>query len=316
MRYSYIVESPVKMKKSLKVLCFILPVIVALLIIAAILINQFTGGGLLSTFQSAGNKVLNTGAQIFNKITDLINFCVSPIWNAYVNNVFNKVAPVFVTGLWYEVLIKVAGLLCFLILVTGIFKFVATQRRDDITGSSPGTIYVFGLIWLLFCVIVCVSLVAGFIVFGVGNGVIRGPNLNDTNVTALKTIDESSTDEAATDLRAAKVVNETPKFTSSPVTKAAVEELYTYDVNAKDPDAGDMLTYSLIRNPTGMTIDPASGLIQWTPTNNQRGSNDVVVKIEDDDSIPASKAQFFTITVDLPNTPATIGLSQQKNPAK
>jgi len=41
---------------------------------------------------------------------------------------------------------------------------------------------------------------------------------------------------------------------------------YAYDVDATDPDAGDVLTYSLTTAPAGMSVNPTSGLIAWTPT--------------------------------------------------
>ena len=58
--------------------------------------------------------------------------------------------------------------------------------------------------------------------------------------------------------------NGTPFFTSAPPTTATVSLLYSYDADASDPE-GDALTFSLDQAPTGMTIDPNTGLIQWTP---------------------------------------------------
>ncbi|MGD2072050.1 MAG: hypothetical protein PVG65_00985, partial [Candidatus Thorarchaeota archaeon] len=46
-----------------------------------------------------------------------------------------------------------------------------------------------------------------------------------------------------------------PVITSTPVTTGTVSVLYQYDVDASDPDPGDVLTYSLTQNPVGMTID-------------------------------------------------------------
>ncbi len=106
-----------------------------------------------------------------------------------------------------------------------------------------------------------------------------------------------------------KAVNDAPSFTSTPVTTATVGALYTYDVDATDPDAGDTLTYSLTIKPAGMTIDAATGLIEWTPTSDQAGVNDVAVKVIDNGSAPASQTQPFTITVKLPSMPATTVLS-------
>jgi hypothetical protein len=102
-----------------------------------------------------------------------------------------------------------------------------------------------------------------------------------------------------------KAVNDAPRFTSIPVTTATVDTLYTYDVDATDPDAGDTLSYSLTIMPTGMTIDAATGLIEWTPTSAQAGANDVAVRVADNGSAPASQTQSFTITAALPSTPAT-----------
>ncbi len=101
-----------------------------------------------------------------------------------------------------------------------------------------------------------------------------------------------------------KAVNDAPRFTSTPLTTATVGALYTYDVDATDPDEGDTLTYSLTIKPTGMTIDAATGLIEWTPTSAQAGANDVAVRVADNSSVPASQTQSFTITAVLPSTPA------------
>ena len=40
--------------------------------------------------------------------------------------------------------------------------------------------------------------------------------------------------------------------------------VYTYDVEALDPDGGP-LSYTLTEKPAGMTIDPTTGVIAWTP---------------------------------------------------
>ncbi|NCT42567.1 MAG: type I secretion C-terminal target domain-containing protein, partial [Microcystis aeruginosa G11-09] len=58
--------------------------------------------------------------------------------------------------------------------------------------------------------------------------------------------------------------NRPPIFTSNPVVDAYIKKLYQYDANASDPDR-DPLTYSLIIGPNGITINPDTGLVQWTP---------------------------------------------------
>ena len=93
--------------------------------------------------------------------------------------------------------------------------------------------------------------------------------------------------------------NNAPDIDSTPITDATAGVPYTYDVNATDPDPGDVLTFSLVENecPVGMTIDPVSGVINWTPTLGQLGDNPVIVEVSDDGSPKLSDTQSFTITV-------------------
>lgn len=88
-------------------------------------------------------------------------------------------------------------------------------------------------------------------------------------------------------------INHAPVITSTPITIVAVDELYTYDVDAADSD-GDTLSCSLTVNPTGMTIDSVTGEISWTPNSGQIGDNDVTVEVSDGEEIAA---QTFIITV-------------------
>ncbi len=104
-------------------------------------------------------------------------------------------------------------------------------------------------------------------------------------------------------------VNDVPLITSEPVTTAAADELYTYDVHAMDPDVEDTLTYSLIIKPDNMTIDSATGLIQWKPTEAQiRTTEKVVVKVMDSNSNPVFDTQLFSIKV-IPPPPKMVTLN-------
>ena len=81
-----------------------------------------------------------------------------------------------------------------------------------------------------------------------------------------------------------------PVITSTPVTAAFVGQPYTYDVNASGNPAP---TYSLTGIPPGgMIIDPATGLIQWTPT--AEGPFNVTVEAF---NTAGSDIQSFTINV-------------------
>jgi len=92
-------------------------------------------------------------------------------------------------------------------------------------------------------------------------------------------------------------VNDEPSITSKPVETARVWAPYTYTVVAKDPDLGDRLIYSLTKKPEGMTIDEATGLIEWRPTSSQAGTYDVTVRVADNYRTRGSDNQEFTITV-------------------
>jgi beta-lactam-binding protein with PASTA domain len=98
--------------------------------------------------------------------------------------------------------------------------------------------------------------------------------------------------------------NHSPLITSTPIATAHTSEPYIYDVNATDIDPGDVLTFSLTKAPTGMTIDPVSGLIQWTPTFAQANFHDVIVTVSD--QAGASHSQPFTVQVILTNHKPTI----------
>ncbi|MEC4811705.1 MAG: Ig-like domain-containing protein [Scytonema sp. PMC 1069.18] len=58
--------------------------------------------------------------------------------------------------------------------------------------------------------------------------------------------------------------NRPPIFTSTPVVDAAINTPYQYDADAIDLDA-DNLTYKLALGPDGMTVDPTTGEVKWTP---------------------------------------------------
>ena len=88
--------------------------------------------------------------------------------------------------------------------------------------------------------------------------------------------------------------NSSPVIESDSVTTAKEGAVYTYDVEAIDPD-GDTLEFSLLTHPTGMTINSTTGVISWTPTENQIGENEVVVEVSDGSR---STIQEFTIIVD------------------
>ncbi|MCI0655161.1 MAG: Ig domain-containing protein [Methylococcaceae bacterium] len=87
--------------------------------------------------------------------------------------------------------------------------------------------------------------------------------------------------------------NQAPTITSTPVTSASVGQPYSYDVDATDPDAGDVLTYTLTTAPAGMTIDSVTGLIDWTPV--APGIYPVIAEVRDSGNLSAT--QSFDVVV-------------------
>ena len=76
-----------------------------------------------------------------------------------------------------------------------------------------------------------------------------------------------------TDQSAPTIISSAPLFVK-------VGQLYEYQAVATDAD-GDDLSYALLQAPDGVTIDPDTGLIGWTPTADQQGSTSLVIQVDD-----------------------------------
>ena len=85
----------------------------------------------------------------------------------------------------------------------------------------------------------------------------------------------------------------------------SVDEETPFSVTAAATDEdqpAQTLTYSLRTAPSGMEIDPASGLITWAPTEEQGPSdNPVTVEVSDNGTPPASGTQSFNVVVNEVN---------------
>jgi hypothetical protein len=91
--------------------------------------------------------------------------------------------------------------------------------------------------------------------------------------------------------------NRAPRITSAPVRSATPGGGYRYDVEATDAD-GDTFAFSLGRAPVGMTIDGATGLVEWMAPFDPMLA-DVLVLVRD---VPgASAGQAFTVVVGSPD---------------
>jgi hypothetical protein len=91
------------------------------------------------------------------------------------------------------------------------------------------------------------------------------------------------------------ISNSPPLIVSSPP-PSVTGALYTYPVQAKDPDQ-DPIVFSLKKGPKGMEIDSKTGLIRWEIRKEAKGAHNI--EIEASDNEEAKSFQRYTLTVDF-----------------
>lgn len=122
-------------------------------------------------------------------------------------------------------------------------------------------------------------------------------------ITATDSQGASSTQQYT--LAVSTVASIAPVLTGITVpTNAAPNQLYTAQVVATSP-LGDPLTYSISGDPVGMIIDPATGVINWTPPTGTTGAVPFTLTVTDP-TAGVQTTQTFTITV--------VNQSPQDNP--
>ena len=97
--------------------------------------------------------------------------------------------------------------------------------------------------------------------------------------------------------------NAAPIIDSAPVTTATAGQPYRFQVLAHDPNHYG-LGYLLVRGPSGMSVDPSTGLVTWLPTLASPAEAPVVVRV--DDSAGSDATLTFTITVSGADLPPAI----------
>ena len=105
-------------------------------------------------------------------------------------------------------------------------------------------------------------------------------------------------------------VNTPPRFVSPPRTAATPGLLYAYQSVVEDLD-GDVLQYSVVSGPDGLTINQ-SGLVTWSPGTADIGPVDVEILVTD--RFGATASQEYTIDVQVDETLPTIELLPDANP--
>jgi len=123
------------------------------------------------------------------------------------------------------------------------------------------------------------------------------PVLPGAYVVAITAVDEHGAGETQAfrlHILDNKQFNHPPVISSQPSQIAVVGREYSYQVVASDAD-GDNLVYTLAQGPAGIFIDPATGLLRYTPS--QTGNHTVEIRVTDGNHI---LTQTFTLVV-IPN---------------
>jgi hypothetical protein len=142
------------------------------------------------------------------------------------------------------------------------------------------------------------------------NGVISWPT-TEADGPGIYTITTVVMDDGTPPLSATNTFNVTVNEVNSPPSltvppNQTINELTGLSVSASatDPDIpANTLTFSLISPPVGMTINPSSGAITWTPTEAQGPStNAILVFVTDNGAPPLSATNAFTVVVNEVNS--------------
>ncbi|WP_407681166.1 MULTISPECIES: putative Ig domain-containing protein [Pseudanabaena] len=99
-------------------------------------------------------------------------------------------------------------------------------------------------------------------------------------------------------LQVLSTLNKPPVITSQPNSEVIGGKTYTYNVKATDPDS-DNLTYKLLVNPDGMTINSQTGVITWVTTTADIGNKSISVEVSDGRG-GVSKQDYNLAVTDIP----------------
>lgn len=112
--------------------------------------------------------------------------------------------------------------------------------------------------------------------------------------------------------------NEPVTIVSKPKLEAVVGIPYKYQLDIED-DSKTRVVFTLPVSPEGMTMDASTGLLMWTPTQEQIGEHDVIIRVNDgwykdeqEFTITVSPVQLKSISV-KPTSMTFSGTNQNKN---
>jgi RHS repeat-associated protein len=132
------------------------------------------------------------------------------------------------------------------------------------------------------------------------------------NTVSIRVTDDTARSDEATFTIRVTVLPATPAANAPPVLTVPDDQsllvgtALAAQASATDPDVGDTLTFRLVNGPAGMSINPDTGALNWTPQADQARSADVVIQVED--AAGATDFGSFIATANALNgSPVAIG---------
>ena len=141
------------------------------------------------------------------------------------------------------------------------------------------------------------------------SGLLTGtPTNNDvgTHSVTVQVTDSSGATDTRTFSLTVNNVNDAPVFNFTPPSNTNEDVAFSLQLSATDPDALNgvaTLTYSEVTLPSWLSLS-ATGLLQGTPTNDNVGTHNIVVRVTDEAGVSAEKS--FNLTVNNVNDPPTL----------
>ncbi len=116
-----------------------------------------------------------------------------------------------------------------------------------------------------------------------------------TRSVTFRVTDAGSLSDALTLRVSARATDSTPVLAAVPAQTVTVGQTLALTLSAADAD-GDALTYTASNLPAGAALDPATGVLTWTPQDGQAGTYPGIVLAASDGSRSATQTVTFTVT--------------------
>jgi uncharacterized GH25 family protein len=105
-----------------------------------------------------------------------------------------------------------------------------------------------------------------------------------------------------------KNVNDPPIISGTPATSVDEDIPYLFTPTASDPDAGDVLTFSIVNKPAWLSFNPATGSLSGTPTNADVGTtHGIIISVAEASGVTAALAPFDLTVVNVNDPPMISG---------